>query len=85
MRVRRQLPIGREGLLELMIAMDSFTIELPEEQANQLRKLAREAGVTPEQLLRAGVDGWLTRPSRDFAAAAEYVLRKNFELYRRLA
>ncbi len=65
--------------------MDIFTVELPEVQAQQLRDLAREAGISPEQLLRGGVEEWLSRPGRDFAEAAAYVLRKNRELYRRLA
>jgi hypothetical protein len=65
--------------------MDNFTVELPEVQAQQLRELAREAGVSPKQLLRAGVEEWLSRPGREFAEAAAYVLQKNRELYRRLA
>jgi len=65
--------------------MDVFTVVLPEVQAQRLRELAREAGVSPEQLLRVGVEGWLSRPGRDFAEAAAYVLQKNRELYRRLA
>ncbi|MGZ3489070.1 MAG: ribbon-helix-helix protein, CopG family [Isosphaeraceae bacterium] len=68
-----------------MSAMNAFTIALPEEQAHRLRELAREAGISPEQLLSAGVEEWLTRPGRDFAEAAAYVLQKNRELYRRLA
>ena len=31
--------------------MNAFTIALPEEQAHRLRELAREAGISPEQLL----------------------------------
>lgn len=65
--------------------MDIFTVELSEEQAQQLRELAREAGVSPEELLRVGVEEWLSRHGRDFAEAAAYVLQKNRELYRRLA
>ncbi len=65
--------------------MNAFTIALPEDQADRLRELALEAGISPEELLRAGVEEWLTRPDRDFAEAAAYVLRKNRELYRRLA
>ena len=65
--------------------MNAFTIALPEEQAHRLRELAREAGIYPEQLMCAGVEEWLTRPGRDFAEAAAYVLQKNRELYRRLA
>ena len=65
--------------------MEVFTITLPQDQTERLRELAREAGVSPEQLLRASVEEWLDRPGRDFAAAAAYVLEKNRDLYRRLA
>ena len=66
-------------------ASDVFTVVLPEEKARRLRELAREAGVSPEHLLRVGVEEWLSYPDRDFAEAAAYVLHKNRELYRRLA
>jgi hypothetical protein len=65
--------------------MSTFTIDLPEEQARRLHDLAREAGILPEELLRAGVEEWLCRSDRKFAEAAEYILNKNRELYRRLA
>ena len=67
-----------------MDAMNDFTIALPEDEAQRLRELAEEAGVSPEQLLRDGIEEWLRRPGRDFAEAAAYVLEKNRELYRRL-
>jgi antitoxin FitA len=65
--------------------MTTITIALPDEQALKLEELARELGITPEELLRAGVEEWLRSPRDDFARAANYVLRKNAELYRRLA
>jgi hypothetical protein len=65
--------------------MEVFTVTLATEQAQRLRELAREAGVSPEQLLGDGIDKWLSRPDLDFAEAAAYVLGKNKELYRRLA
>lgn len=65
--------------------MTTFSIQLPDDQAKRLRELAIEAGVTPEELLGAGVREWLIQPRKDFADAAAYVLRKNAELYRRLA
>jgi predicted transcriptional regulator len=65
--------------------MVDFTISLPDEHAGRLRELASEAGMSPEELLRAGAQDWLNRKDRDFAAAAAYVLEKNRELYRRLA
>lgn len=65
--------------------MAVITINLPEEPLRRLEEMAREANVTPEEFLRASVVEWLRRPDEDFRRAAEYVLRKNAELYRRLA
>ncbi|HET6881539.1 MAG TPA: CopG family transcriptional regulator [Pirellulales bacterium] len=65
--------------------MTTFSIELPDNQAKRLNELAVEGGVTPEELLKSGVREWLEAPRKDFAEAAAYVLRKNAELYRRLA
>ena len=65
--------------------MTTITIALPDEEALKLKELARGAGVTPEDLLRAGIEEWLRGPRADFASAADYVLKKNAELYRRLA
>lgn len=65
--------------------MTTFTIALPPEPASKLEELARGAGVSPEELLRSTVERWLARPQADFLEAASYVLKKNAELYRRLA
>jgi predicted transcriptional regulator len=65
--------------------MTTITITLPEEQARKLQELAEAAGTSPEELLRAGVEEWLSPPRRDFSEAAAYVLHKNAALYRRLA
>lgn len=65
--------------------MSNITIELPDERMRQLQNLAQEAKVPPEELLRARVEEWLSGPSQDFEKAAQYVLKKNEELYRRLA
>lgn len=65
--------------------MAAFTIALTEDRALKLQELARQAGTTPEELLRQSVEEWLFRPREDFAQAAAYVLKKNSDLYRRLA
>ena len=65
--------------------MPTITIPLSEEQLQQLVQRAAEANVPPEELVRAGLEEWLNRPKDAFNRAAEYVLRKNAELYRRLA
>jgi predicted transcriptional regulator len=65
--------------------MTTITIPLSDERMRRLKELAEEARVTPEELICASLEEWLSRPKDDFARAAEYVLRKNAELYRRLA
>jgi len=62
----------------------SITIPLPEDRLAQLHDLAARQGVSPEELARQGVEQLLERPSQ-LRKAADYVLEKNAELYRRLA
>jgi len=65
--------------------MSTITIPLSDDRMARLMALAAEAGVTPEELARAGLEDWLRLPQDDFARAAMRVLEKNAELYRRLA
>ena len=65
--------------------MTAITIPISEEQLEQLRLIANDAGIPVEQLARASLEDWLRQPRADFAAAARHVLRKNLELYKRLA
>jgi len=67
------------------IAMSTITIPLSDERFERLKALARQVGVPPEELARAGLEDWLSGPREDSVRAAEYVLHKNAELYRRLA
>ena len=60
-------------------------IELSPAQAERLRHEAERLGVAPEDLARAALADLLATRDDDFKAAAERVLRKNEELYRRLA
>ena len=60
-------------------------IELSQPQADRLREEAERLGVAPEDLARAAVADLLSAQREDFRTAADYVLRKNGELYRRLA
>lgn len=62
-----------------------ISVELTEDQATRLCSAAERLGVRPEELARAGVTDLLAQPEEDFRRAAELVLRKNEELYRRLA
>jgi hypothetical protein len=65
--------------------MVSYTISLSEKQSQQLREIADQYHIAPEELVRASIEDLLNRPQDDFQAALEYVLKKNAELYKRLA
>jgi hypothetical protein len=65
--------------------MASITINLSDSQFQSLQDLARVHGISVEALLCASIEDWLSSPKSDFTQAAEYVLQKNAELYRRLA
>jgi len=51
----------------------------------KLRDEAARLGVEPEELARATLADLLQKEDEDFQKAAAHVLRKNEELYRRLA
>ena len=63
--------------------MTTVTIPLSEERHERLRPLAEQAGLSPEEFLKRRVEELLDRTDEEFRRAAEYVLRKNQELYRR--
>ena len=62
-----------------------LTIDLSPAQAERLRHEAERLGLAPEDLARAALADLLATRDEDFKAAAERVLQKNEELYRRLA
>ena len=62
-----------------------LTIDLSAAQVERLRNEAERLGLTPEDLARAAIVDLLATPDAAFVAAAERVLKKNEELYRRLA
>jgi hypothetical protein len=64
--------------------MINITITLPEDRMSRLKEMAAGLGTTPEELVRASVEDLLGRPE-EFRKALDYVLKKNEELYRRLA
>jgi hypothetical protein len=62
-----------------------LSIDLSPAQADRLRLEAERLGLTPEDLARAAIVDLLATTGDDFKAAADRVLKKNEELYRRLA
>jgi antitoxin FitA len=64
--------------------MSTLTFAVTEEKAEQLTTAASKLGVSVEDLLRRTTENFLVH-QEEFQTAAEYVLQKNSELYRRLA
>ena len=65
--------------------MSTLTITLPEDRLAKLREIAERFNIKPEDMARVSVEELLTRPEESFQRAADYILDKNAELYRRLA
>jgi predicted transcriptional regulator len=65
--------------------MTTITIELSKDRAQKLQEMALKFGVSAEELVRVSVEDMLTQPEEQFRKAALYVLKKNTELYKRLA
>jgi predicted transcriptional regulator len=76
---------GIRILSRVVPEMTSITIPLSDERAARLRVWAEEAGLPPEEFLRRRVEQLLDRPDQQFQKAADHLLQKNAELYRRLA
>ena len=66
-------------------AMTELSIHLEPQDAERLAELARQCGKTAEQLIQENLREWLADDRKEFLAAANRVLEKNSELYRRLA
>lgn len=71
------MPVGDEVM--------RISIELSKEQAKILQTTAERLGLRPEDLARASLADLVGLMQDDFQKAADYVLRKNQELYRRLS
>lgn len=68
---------------EMDLAM--IRIDLPKEQEQVLRAMARERGMPVEEFARLKLADVASQRGKNFRAAADYVLRKNEELFRRLS
>ena len=65
--------------------MTTLTITIADDRAKKLQELASRLKVAPEELLRVSLEDLLAAPDDEFEKIADYVLRKNAEVYRRLA
>jgi antitoxin FitA len=62
----------------------SITIDISDDQYTELSRLATATNSSVEEFVRREVAALIDR-KRSFQSAANYVLEKNAELYRRLA
>ena len=65
--------------------MTTLRFDIPDDKAKALEEAAEKLGISLEEFLQASVDDTLQRFDADFESAAERVLKRNAELYRRLA
>jgi antitoxin FitA len=65
--------------------MNSITISLSDEDWAKLQEKANGVGISVEELVRTSVEELITQPDSAFEQAANYVLKKNAELYERLS
>jgi predicted transcriptional regulator len=65
--------------------MSTLTITLSDDHLDRLREIANRFNIKPEDLARVSIEELLARPEESFQQAADYILHKNAELYRRLA
>ena len=65
--------------------MKVLELQLPEPIASKLREAAERLSVSPEQLSILSIEEKLTQLEEEFRRSAEYALKKNADLYRRLA
>ena len=62
-----------------------ISIDLSKDEANALSEAAQRLGVSLEELAHMTIADVLNHPGMSFEDAKEHVLRKNEELFRRLA
>jgi hypothetical protein len=62
----------------------TLEVQIPDDVASKIRQAAQERGVSVDELVRASVEEKLARDS-EFESAADHVLSKNSELYKRLS
>ena len=65
--------------------MAALTISFSDEELQRLEALGKRDGLTVEQMVRLGINDFISQPDEAFHAAAKRLMEKNAELYRRLS
>jgi hypothetical protein len=71
-------------MVEIMV-MKVLELRLPQPTASKLREAAERLNVSPEQLSILSIEEKLAQLEDEFRCSAEYALKKNADLYRRLS
>ena len=58
-----------------------ISIDLPDSQLELLTKEAGKLGIRSEELARAAIIDIINVPDEDFLSVADYVIKKNKQLY----
>jgi len=65
--------------------MKTFEIQMPDPIATKIEQAAERLNISPKEFVLLSVEEKLSKLDEEFRQAAAQVLRKNAELYRRLA
>lgn len=65
--------------------MNTITIQISNDRLVKLQETASRLGVSIEELVLMGIEQLLNQSEASFQDAMDYVLKKNAELYKRLA
>jgi antitoxin FitA len=65
--------------------MKTITLTLEDKKIEQLQKKAIELGLSLDDLVVAIFDDLLSKPDDEFNNAMNYILKKNVNLYKKLA
>lgn len=65
--------------------MHTITITIPDDRWIKLQETAIRLGISLEEVILMGVEQVLNHQEESFPGAVDYVLKKNTELYQRLA
>lgn len=65
--------------------MTVITVELEDTKASLLREKAKKYGLQLHQLVTASIEDLISQPDAEFEGIVKRVLKKNSELYKRLA
>lgn len=65
--------------------MTTITISLPNDRLRALEKKSAILNLSPEEFVRLSIEELISRPNEEFQQVMRDVLKKNAELYKRLA